>query len=388
MKVIFEKEKLLSVLIPAATIAPNKNTNYILECVLFECPSDREGKCRISAYDMEKGLRTYVDCETVEEGSFAMNSQNVLQIVRSMPEGSITLEVDKRNRAKISGGSASFEIGAFPGESYPALPLLSGDKNYKLPQHVFRDLINKTIFAASQTEIGKAFSGIFFKAENNTLTCVGCDRFMIAAAEYESTEEMIENKFIVPAKVLSEIVRSVKDSEDEMVISVARKHVVISIGEYLYFSRLIDDEYVNYKRILAFPSDTDFFVNCKAFLSAVERASIVTEDRLGGKTKNSLVINYKNKVMEITSNSANGSVYDEIPAASEDIDEEMTFKYNCRYIMNVLKAASEDTSTVKISLSSSKLGMGTMGMKVTNGDSDPESSVDYTYYIMPINNLK
>ncbi|MBQ7715043.1 MAG: DNA polymerase III subunit beta, partial [Clostridia bacterium] len=61
MKVIFEKEKLLSALIPAAAIAPNRNTNYILECILFDCDTDEENKCRLTAYDMEKGLRTTVD---------------------------------------------------------------------------------------------------------------------------------------------------------------------------------------------------------------------------------------------------------------------------------------------------------------------------------------
>ena len=48
MKVIFEKEKLIAALIPAAAIAPNRNTNYILECVLLDCDTDEENVCRIT----------------------------------------------------------------------------------------------------------------------------------------------------------------------------------------------------------------------------------------------------------------------------------------------------------------------------------------------------
>lgn len=382
MKIIFDKEKLLSALIPAATIAPNKNTNFILECVLFECPSDVEGKCRITAYDMEKGLRTYVDCVCEEEGAFAMNSQNILQIVRSMSDGDITVEINSKGRAKISGGTASFEIGAFPGESYPALPLLSGEKNYKVPQYIFKSMVNKTIFATSQSDQGKSFSGVMFKVENGSFIAVGCDRNMLAVAEYKMQEELSDDKFIIPAKILGEISRSVKDSEDDMEISVARKHVIFSIGEYVYFSRLIDDEYFNYKKILSFPADTHVYVNCSQFREAVERASIVTEDKLGGKTKNSLVVNYKKDVMEISSTSANGSVYDEIPASTENLENDILFKYNCRYIMNVLKACDE-SNVICISLSGP-----TMGMKVTNGDSDSDNPVKYTFYVMPMSNVK
>lgn len=382
MKVIFEKEKLLSALIPAAAIAPNRNTNYILECVLLDCDTDEENVCRITAYDMEKGLRTCIECQIIEKGCFALNSQNILQIIRSMPDGELMLEIDERNRAKISCGNASFEIGAAAGENYPALPLLSGDKNYKLPQYILRSMVNKTIFATSQTDQGKAFSGILFKIEGGKITAVGCDRNMLAVAEYEAEENIEENKFIVPARILTEILKCVKDSEDEMEISVARKHVIFKIDGYTYFSRLIEDEYFNYGKILAFPCDSHVYVGCSAFREAVERASIVTEDKLGGKSKNSLVINYKKESMEISSNSANGSVFEEIPCATENMENEIMFKYNCRYIMNVLRACDE-TETVKISLSGP-----TMGMKITNGDSDSKEKINYIFYVMPMSNVR
>ena len=280
MKVIFEKEKLLAALIPAAALAPNRNTNYILECVLLDCDIDEDNACRITAYDMEKGLRTDIECEILEKGCVAINSQNILQIVRKLPDGEILLEVDERNRARIACGKVSYEIGAASGENYPALPLLSGDKRYKLPQYIMRSLVNKTIFATSQTDQGKAFSGVLFKVEGGKITAVGCDRNMLAVAEYEAETEVEDNKFIIPARILSEVFKIVKDSEDEMEIAVARKHVIFNIDGYTYFSRLIEDEYFNYGKILSFPCDSHVYVNKDEFSNAVECASIVTEDNL------------------------------------------------------------------------------------------------------------
>lgn len=382
MKVIFEKEKLIAALIPAAAIAPNRNTNYILECVLLDCDTDEENVCRITAYDMEKGLRTSVECEILEKGCFALNSQNILQIVRSMPDGELLIEVDERCRAKISNGNVSFEIGAAQGENYPSLPLLAGDRNYTVPEYIFRSMINKTIFATSAADMGKAFSGILLKYENNTLTAVGCDRNMLAVAEYKTDETYPDSKIIIPARIMSELLKNVRDADEDMTIAIARKHVIFNVGGFTYFSRLIDDEYFNYGKILSFPSDIHVYVNCSDFRNSVDRASIVTEDKLGGKSKNSLVINYKTDKIEISSNSANGSVFDELPTSTENLSGEITFKYNCRYIMNVLRAIDE-TETVKISLSGP-----TMGMKITNGDHDTKEKVNYIFYVMPMSNVR
>lgn len=384
MKIVFEKEKLLAALVPASSISPTRNTNYILECVLFNYPSDEPGKCRLTAYDMEKGLRTFVECDCNEEKlRFAVNTQNILQIVRAMPEGNITIEITDNTRAKISNGSVSFEIGAASGENFPALPLLVGDRNYTIPQYIFRKIVNMTIFAVSQNEQGKAFSGVLFSVEDGKLTCVGCDRNMLAVADYDlENSEVPDHRIIVPAKILGDILKSVKDSEDEMTVSLARKHIIFRIGEYIYFSRIIDEEYLNYRKIISLTGNINVYADAAALRNAVERATIVTEDKLGGKSKNSLLINYGKESMEISSTSANGSIYDEIPASSDGIEESVLFKYNCRYILNVLRAC-EDTKTVHINLGSS-----TSGMKVTCGDSDGEQKIGYTFYVMPMSNVR
>jgi hypothetical protein len=66
---------LLASLGPAAAIAPGKKTIASVEGILFECPGDMEGTCRLTAYDMEKGMRTNVETVFMTEGSFIINSQ-------------------------------------------------------------------------------------------------------------------------------------------------------------------------------------------------------------------------------------------------------------------------------------------------------------------------
>ena len=45
--------------------------------------------------------------------------------------------------------------------------------------------------------------------------------------------------------------------------------------------------------------------------------------------------------------------------------------------------ACDETETVKISLSGP-----TMGMKITNGDSDSKEKINYIFYVMPMSNVR
>ncbi|MBQ3527768.1 MAG: DNA polymerase III subunit beta [Clostridia bacterium] len=380
MKVVFDRDKLLTALGPAAAIAPGKKTIASVEGILFECPGDEPGTCRLTAYDMEKGLRTFVEAKSMTEGTFIINSQNILQIVRSMPSGDITIDIDDKNRAKITGGASFFEIGSIPGENYPSLPLLSGDRNYTIPQYIFRSLISKTAFAIDQNAQKPIFNGVYFCVEAGMLKCVGCDGNRLGFAEYEIGEDSAETSFIVPGKILFELMKMIHDTEDDITISVARKHCIFKIGDYTYFSRLIDGEYLNYKRIIPEAFEKTAYINTDMMMGAVERASLVTEDKLGGSSSKTYIkLDFEDNVLKISSASTGGSVYEELPIAMTG--EALVIGFKCKYLLDALKA-SDECETVKFNMNGSL-----MGICIESGDSEEteeKKPVKYKLFVMPI----
>lgn len=378
MKVIFDRDTLLSALTPAASIAPGKNTIASIEGILFECPGDEEGMCRITSYDMEKGLRTSIKAKIMSEGSFIINSQNILQIVRSMPQGEITIDIDEKNRAKITCGQSFFEINSLPGENFPSLPLLSGDKNYTIPQYVFRDLISKTEFATDPNSQKAIFRGVYFSIEGGVMKCVGCDNSKMGYAEYELSSESPEASFIVPGKILTELMRMIHDTEDDITVSLARKHVIFKVGDYTYFSRLIDGEYLNYKRVIPESFERMAYINTKAFTKAIERASIVTEDKLGGSSSKTYVkLEFEENILKISSVSTGGSVYEELPVSTSG--GELIIGFNCRYLLEILKAA-EGAETVCFKMNGPLMGI---CIEKADGGEEEKDPVKYTFFLMP-----
>ena len=380
MKVTFNRETLLQAIIPAAAIAPGRNTLPAIEGIFFECPGEEDGTCQITAYDMEKGMRTSIPCKISEKGKFVINSQNILQIVKALPDGDIDIVIDDKNRATISGGNSSFkDISSTPGDNFPALPLLSGDRNYTIPQHMLRYLVNKTIFAVSTADQRAVFSGLYFEIKDGRINVVGCDGSRLATTYIEAPDGAPDAAFIVPGRVLMEIMRMVKDTEDELTMSLARRHVIFRIGDYTYFSHLIDGEYMNYKRIIPEESEINVYISAAEFRGAIERASLITEDKLGGNSRTYVKLTFEGDMLKISSASAGGSIYEEVPVSIEG--ENLTIGFNCRYIFDALKAIDGDV-TLKLGLSNPLAGM---VIEVARGGEERGDEDNYLFLIMPVN---
>ena len=399
MTVVFEKATLMGAISPAASVVPGHNTSAAIDGILFECPGEEPGTCRISAYDMEKGVRTTIPAAIMEEGKFILNTQKILQIVRSLPDGEIKITIDAGMTARISSGQSSFEISAVRGEDFPGLPLLAGDRNYTFTGRALRKTLSKAIICAAQNDTRPALNGVFFKIEGGVMTVVGCDGNRMAVCENEVPEGAPEAKMLVPARMLSEILKVVRDSEDEadaVTVSIARKHVIFTVDGILYFTRLIDAEYMDYARILPTEHTCEVFANGAEIRAALERASIITEDKLGGNSKTYVRFDIVDDMIKISSVSTGGSVYEEIPAAKTGDD--ITIAFTCRYLLDALRSCPE-AYTLRMRLGSSMTGVRIeeargSGIAEYSGaaavpdgfdrpDSDGDERQRFLYYIMP-----
>lgn len=382
MKIIFDRDKFISALTPALGFNISKNTVSYADGVLLECPGDPAlpGTVRITSYDLERGMRTSVEAEIVDTGKYIINTQKIMQIVRALPAGKISITVDDKYRAIIEGGMSRFEINAGRGEDFPMLPLLEGDKKYVLPQYKLRMIINSALFAVASNDQRIAFNGAFLKIKDGTLTVVGCDGFRLAISEMNAPEENSpEAAVIVPGKILTELMKAVKDTEDEMTMMIAQRHIIFVIGRFTYFARMIDAEYINYTRMIPEKSDINAFISLPAFRSAIERASLVTDDKLGGKAV--VKLDFSENLLKISSVSTGGSIYEEIPAAIDG--GTLSIAFNCRFLLDALRACPDYVETVKLSMNGPLMGICLEDGSVLEKDS---REVRFIYFLMPVRN--
>ncbi len=346
MKIVFAKDVLLENLTPVMGTVSNKNTITSLEGVLIETLGGNT--VRFSTYDMNKGTRTTFEAEEViEEGSYIINAQRLMQIIRVMEDGEITIEVDSKYTVHIYSGKSSFTMYAISGSDFPGLPELSGDRGFDIEGDVLRDMIMRVMHSVAENDSRPNLCGVNFEVKNGKLLVVSCDSYTLSectkTCEINSIGEVEaeEFSFILPGHALNEMVKILADHKDVVKIYLARKHAILKAEDLIFFTRLIDGNYIDYKRII--PQGQTIFVKCdrERLLTGLERVILVADEKVQGSGRNYVKLEIKENSMILTSTSSTGRVYDEIPCEHEG--EDLTIGFNCRYLINSIRVANADT---------------------------------------------
>ncbi len=72
---------------------------------------------------------------------------------------------------------------SLPAADFPYLPHTGADETLTLPTGVFRDMIDRTLYAVSQDEKKHAHTGELFEIEPDKLTLVALDGYRLAIVE-------------------------------------------------------------------------------------------------------------------------------------------------------------------------------------------------------------
>jgi len=160
-------------------------------------------------------------------------------------------------------------------------------------------------------------------------------------------------KFIVPGKSLTELLKLIGDEDETAEIELTKKHVIISFDNIIYFSRLIESEFLDYRRTIKIDPKTTVVIDVKNFAESVERASILTDDKTKSQVRLKFTkeeVNIENKdnfgILQISSVASLGRTFDEcdIEIYGGDLD----IGFNHRYLIDALKAAREEKIVLKL----------------------------------------
>lgn len=356
MKLRFSRPILQDAVSNAMYCVSTKNTITAAEGILISCEGN---KAILTSYDLEKGMRIEIEAEVEEAGACIINAQSLNSIIRLLPAGMVEISVNEYFRAKLTCGSAEFELNGMDPREFPTLPDITNSKGFNIKQRDMKNMIAQTLFAVAENDARAIFNGALFKIEGNHITTVGCDSFRLAirdkVCELENTsEEELDTSFIVPGRTLSEILKLLSEPDENVSIGISRKQVIFRFDkrETVFFSRLIEGDYIDYERII--PKNSTIFVDIdtETFEAALNRASLVSDDS-AGKNKSLARCSFGGNRLEITSTSVNGKVRDEIVTSHNGDDIEIGF--NCRYLIEALKASMCDK--LRLSLSSPNISM-------------------------------
>ncbi|MDR1012919.1 MAG: DNA polymerase III subunit beta, partial [Lactobacillales bacterium] len=215
------------------------------------------------------------DMQIHDVGAIVIDGKFLTNAVISLPEKLFTLEVVANKQVKILSGKAKFSINGLDAENYPILPSLENKNSIKIPAKFLIQLIKKTIFAVSIQEIRPILTGVHLSlTDNKQLTATATDSHRLSRQEIQLLEPGENFDIVIPGKNLKEISSIFMNEEEIIEIQIHKNQIVFETKNIRYYSRLLEGNYPETKKLIPSKFKTTLTVRINSFLSAIERASL------------------------------------------------------------------------------------------------------------------
>ncbi|HSI86449.1 MAG: DNA polymerase III subunit beta [Candidatus Methylacidiphilales bacterium] len=333
MKVILTKDALVAALSVVQNVVSTRSPLPILGNALVKAA---DGKLTIATTDLAIGIRAVIPAEVIEAGATTLPAKRFFSIIRELPAPEITLTVDDKHSATIESGSAFYKIMGMPQEEFPPFPRMDGTRSFTLKQAELKDMLRRTSYAISTEESRYVLNGVLLSFKENQLTVVATDgrRLAMVQEPLEFPEESSID-IILPTAAVNELQRVLKGDEP-VGISIGQNQIAFDLGHIYMFSKLVDGNYPEYKRVIP-PAATDrIILERELLLSAVKRVALLANEK-----SMSVKLAFGNNMLEISANTPDiGEAKESLPINYNG--RAFAIAFNPEYLMDPLKNLDGD----------------------------------------------
>jgi DNA polymerase-3 subunit beta len=361
MKLTVEKNVLLEALQNVQSIVGLRSPLPILSNVLLKAEGD---SISLTTTDMEVCVKTVASAEITEAGGTTLPARRFFSICRELPAGQVEIEVDAKDVATIRSGPSFFKLVGLAEEDFPPLPEFEESAVYSIDQNVFKEMLQKVVYASSTDETRYILNGALLSFKDEKLTVVATDgrRLALVEQEVEFSEESQAN-FVVPTKTLNELIKML-GSEGFLKIRVSDTQVAFDFDHILIISKLIEGTYPNFQQVIPAQCEERIAIDRETILNAVRRVSLLTDDQTA-----SIRLNFGKNKLELVSNSPEiGEARETIPVKYDG--KEISIAFNPGFLMAPLRHLDSDEIFFELS---DELSPGVI-----------KTGVPFLYVLMPI----
>ena len=380
MKIVFNRQDLINSISPLLCAVPNKGPFPEVECIHMN--AENPGEVVLTSFDLEKAVRVKCEATVLETGCYAINANKLSQMLKVMDGEEVTITVNGKLETTLISGKSTQKMSALNAEGFPAIPQINNKAlRYDISCALLKKMIAKVSFAMGVNDQRHILNGAFFRVEADKITVVACDGFKMAkcTAKADIVNRSDDNvavrySYIVPAKTVQELYRMLPDGEDDRVMMhMSRKYLICYFENMTFYTRLIEGEYIDFDRIILKTHKTFITVDRDRLLGALERAAVVTEERIIGSNRTPVRFAPEGDVLKIMANSSAGSSYEEIEIEHEG--EDLIISFNNKYLIDAIRSCECERLRIEMTTVISSINIIPL---------DLEEGSDELFFLLPI----
>lgn len=374
MKFTCEKTMLANAISVASRTVCQKSSIPALEGILLRA----EDQLYLTGYNLETGITVRLDAEITRAGDCVMPARLFFDIIRKLPGDTVTLEVDDKYKVTIIGGYSKFSIMAISAEDYPDLPRIGEANAVRIPENALRDLIGGTIFAVSENQARPIHTGCLIEVADTQVTMVAVDGFRLARRSFRLDAPIGRTmKFVVPAAALKEVEKILSDDDAPMALTLGTKHILFEIGGATLICRILEGDFLDWNRVVPKDNPIRLCARVDELTASIERVSLIVSE----KYKSPVRCLFTENLAKFRTVTTIGDARDECALAGDG--KELEIGFNCRYLLDALKAVPTEEVMLELSNSLSPIVFTPTETDKT-GENEEKRPFDYSYMVLPV----
>jgi len=339
MKFSTSKNELQQALQKLSKATPTRSTLPILSCILIKATNK---KTTLRSTDLELTIDLEISVSLEEEGSAAIPLKQLYDITNELPETRITIVVDNKNKIEIKTNFGSYALMGKQKEEFPASPEINKKKNIKISGHIFRKIIESTLFAVSKDDLKPSLTGVLFRFNSLGLTAVATDGHRLVKKTDTSDElKTFSGDIVVPKKFLSYLLNHL--SEDTFVLSIGENYITAIINQDTITSRIINEVFPDYESVIPTDNNKTLKVDKKTALGAIRRVSLFSN-----KSTHQVAFNISGDGFFITTEDPESSSRAKEEITGDYEGEDLIIGYNGEYLKDVISHVSGEEVIIKL----------------------------------------
>ena len=271
------RENLLAPLQMVTGVVEKRQTLPILSNILID--ADDRG-LSLTGSDQEVELVvTLSDYSGRFDGPMTLPARKLLDICRSLPDGTELAFEPEGPRVLVSSGRFKSHLGSLPAEEFPCIDMAGMLAQVSIGTNALSRLLNTCSFAMAQQDVRYFFNGMLVEIDTDGIRTVATNGQRMATSWFGGDMAVDARvQVIIPRKGVTELCRLLSDAEGDVDLSISANHLQASVGGGRLTTKLIDASYPDYTRAIPAAGDKLLVGDRLEIREALRRTAILSNE--------------------------------------------------------------------------------------------------------------
>lgn len=280
-----------------------------------------------------------IACNAVETDGptqLALPAHLLLAIAKVVADGEVTIEAKSATHAELRAGTTKMRLPLADPKDFPEIPNLT-ETVAAVPAGQLREVLRQTKYAAGASTYGMRTPcvGVELDSDVRALATDG-HRF---AMSYRPLAAAVEaKKFVLPIRAAAALdgVLEAADKEAPVSIALSENVACFRVGARMIATRLVDQPFTAYKKILRAKHKTIAELPREAFLLALRRLGVTATT-----ANRAVTMTFENDAVELKAGNNEADGEDRVPCVVKG--PAITVRLNLAYVAEVFALLTADT---------------------------------------------